>query len=447
MFGAFALLLATTLLAFPAASRIVHAGGARTFSTLRTTTSRPQIVENGTDLVTFPYVDQYAPPSIAFTPNGDAYFVDELNNLVRLAPDGTYTETTVPHVVQKHTIIYARANIWMGAADGLVKIDPDGTHYHHYTLSQTMNSGLAFGPDDAIYADARVLHDDGTITGRIYRIDTHGVVSSVAVPVQPGDIAFGSDGRLYFTYTSLTAGAWGIAQLQANGSTKLFQVATQACCQETETDSSLVLSNGNLYFEAQYNNISWFFGKIAPSGVITQIPLPYNIPTEDVYGSITADHGGNIWLNVGDIYFSAPTSGLYQFNVYTGHYNGPYETSVFGQFVDSYSGPFTGPDDNIWFAYQNDLVGLSVGAYVTHIQTLEPGGITVTAATPGSFTILETHFNGPWTASSLNPAVATVSPASSTTGDFTVTETGPGVTSIAVKDRLGNVSYELVTAH
>ena len=449
MFIVVGLFLATALLALPGTLyTATHPSVARTFSVLRTTTTRPQIVENGTDLVLFPYVTQYveyAPPSLAITPNGNAYFVDDLNNLVRLAPDGTYALTAVPHVVQNHTIIYARANLWLGAADGLVKIDPDGTHYHHYTLGATMNSGLAVGPDNAIYADARVLQSDGNISGTIYRIDTHGVVTSVPVPVQPGDIAFGSDGRLYFTYTSLTASTWGIAQMQANGSVKLFPVATEPCCLEAETDSSLVLGNGNLYFEARYDMNSWFFGRIAPSGNITRITLPHDFPLGILYGQITADHGGNIWLNVGYAY-SIPTNGLYQYNVYTGHYNGPHASTVFGQFGYPYAGPQIGPDDNIWFAYSNNA-GLYVGAYVKHIQTLEPAGISVTAGMPASFSILETHLTGPWTARSLNPSVASVSPASSNTGRFTVTETGPGVASIAVTDHLGNISNELVTAH
>ncbi len=404
----------------------------------------PRVVENGTDLVLFPYINEEPPNSLALTPNGDAYFVDGTNRLIRLAPDGTYAAEAVPNIVENHKIIYARANLWMGAADGLVKIDPDGSHYHHYTLSPTMNTGLAAGPDHGIYGDARVVHDDGTITGTIFRIDTRGAVTSVAVPVQPGDIAFGSDGRLYFTYSDILTSTWGIGRIEANGSVKLFPVATGSCCFETEIDSSLVLSNGNLYFGYYFNNISWFFGKIAPSGAITRIPLPDNIPTELVYGTMTADQGGNIWLNVGDIYFDEPQNGLYQYNVYTGHYNGPYEHPVLGQFT-GYTGLQVGPDDNIWFGYSNDI-NLYVGAYVKHVQTLEPASVSPALGTPASFSILEAHLNGPWTAQSTNPSIATVSPTISTTGDFSVSRTGSGATTIAVKDRLGNIIYENVTA-
>jgi hypothetical protein len=85
--------------------------------------------------------------------------------------------------------------------------------------------------------------------------------------------------------------------------------------------------------------------------------------------------------------------------------------------------------------------------FVRKIQTLEPASISVSAGTPTSFAILETHFNGPRTAVRLNPSVATVSPASSTTGQFRVSETRPGSTSILLKDTLGNFSYETAIAH
>ena len=165
------------------------------------------------------------------------------------------------------------------------------------------------------------------------------------------------------------------------------------------------------------------------------------MPSSGQVLGLTVDHGGNLWF----VPASIPTY-LYQYNTYTGHIGGPFEPNLFGNIYGVT--PFVGPDDNV-YVFARDKSGFpnGISVFVRHVQTLEPASLSIATGQSAPFTISESHFNGPWTAQSLNTSVASVSPGSSATGAFTVRATGPGVTSIAIKDRLGNTSYEVVTAH
>jgi hypothetical protein len=61
------------------------------------------------------------------------------------------------------------------------------------------------------------------------------------------------------------------------------------------------------------------------------------------------------------------------------------------------------------------------------------------------FMVSEPLKSGPWTAYSLNPAVATAGPGSFLLGKFAVTAVGPGSTAIVVTDAYGNSRNEPVT--
>ena len=94
----------------------------------------------------------------------------------------------------------------------------------------------------------------------------------------------------------------------------------------------------------------------------------------------------------------------------------------------------SGPDQNIWWGGYH-----VVGVYVRLVLSVQPTTINFP---PGvgqmqTITVSEKKYYGPgWTATSLNPAVATVAPASSNT--FTVTSVGSGSTTIDVADSTHN---------
>jgi hypothetical protein len=474
MYGAISLaavIFATTLPVFSGLSRAMP--GVTSACCPSTSRVRPAIAENGTDAVSFPFpanltMDINYPPAVAFAPDGSAFFVGffglaERYYLVRLSPGGTYTETYFPNVTPFNGILYADGDLWAPTESGIERETPDGNRYRSYDLTPVgahlavAPSGLFLGPDDAIYGGLTVETETGSEQGEIFRLDLKaGGITRYAVPVQPyGAFAFDSERRLYFgaTVTSQSGAVdFRLARLETNGSTTILKVPISEYDRFNGIGSMLSV-RGSIYFTAGVKlpnrggeNI---FGRIAQDGSIALIPTPPGL-----YGPAYAsqDRGGNIWFAdtsfVPDPGTNMYYSYLYQYNTYTGHTNGPYAPTLLN---DIFYGPYVGPDDNVWFV-NGKPTGFGYGApaglsaYVRQVQRLQPASLSLAAGGLGSFAIMETHFNGPWTAVSQSPAVATVSPASSATGDFSVHETGPGVTSIAVTDRLGNVSYELVTA-
>jgi hypothetical protein len=117
---------------FPLAgeSRVAPYGAAKAEAPQRSTVIRPNIVENGSDLILFPSagLSYYDPPeSVAFTPDGDAYFGIDYppNTITRFSPDGTFTSLDVPFAGSD--VIYAHGWLWTGSHDGVVAFSPDAT--------------------------------------------------------------------------------------------------------------------------------------------------------------------------------------------------------------------------------------------------------------------------------------------------------------------------------
>ena len=411
---------------------------------------RPHIVQNGADFIIRPFNPiPAAATNVAFTPDGNAYFVDAPNEVARVSPDGTLTRIPVPRadygahdfgsIPATAPFIYARGRLWMSAdASGVVSVNPDGSGRHWYPLggAATVFGGLTIGPDDAIYATA-FLYDQSTGVSKnsVFRIDRRDTVTSVSIPVAGnGPAVFGSDGLLYFGYLDYPNTS-GVARLERDGTTTEFPI--NHAVNGVHDVVGLVLDHGSIYYEEQWGDSS--FGRLTPNGSIVNIPLPGSFAF-----NLAVDKGGNIWTVV-----TTPSSAqqLYQYNIYTGHFNGPLAASSFDAV---YAGPFVGPDDNVYMLLAPSISAFfepaALGVLVRHVQTLEPAAVSVMSGKASAFSILETHFNGPWTAQSLNPSIAAVSPGVSPNGTFTVRENGRGSTSIAVRDRLGNVSYESVTA-
>jgi hypothetical protein len=436
---------------FPLAgeSRVAPYGAAKAEAPQRSTVIRPNIVENGSDLILFPSagLSYYDPPeSVAFTPDGDAYFGIDYppNTITRFSPDGTFTSLDVPFAGSD--VIYAHGWLWTGSHDGVVAFSPDATRRRDYYLATPIESVVS-GPGGSVYAIAHTSNATTKTTGgKLFRVGGSLPERSVVLPVRPlGPFAVGADALPYFSYENDATGAFGIARVENSGATTLFPITGYGS--GLQAAYSLVPSNVYLYFtficSPTISPTPQLFGRISTTGAITELPLPA-LASGLLVSTLSVDQGGNIWTIVGGS--GNVNSALLQYNVYTGHYSGPYATSPGSTVLDP--GPFVGPDDNIYFIIRaySPTPSLTFAAYVTHVQTLEPASLSLAAGTPSPFAVLETHFNGPWTAQSLNPSVASVAPATSTTGQFTVTPTGPGLTSIAVKDRLGNVSYELVSA-
>jgi streptogramin lyase len=417
------------------------------------TAQRPNVVENGSDVVVRPFATPlyFQSKGFTFTPDGTIYFPYGFGGAIdRFDQAGNFTTISVPRASNQGPIIYAHGSLWtLAGSSGIVKFDVDGSRQHWFPL--TFPGYIAQSSDiaarsDGTYVATTLLSAMGVNTGAgaIERINAQSVIQTTLIPYAVPTISSGSDGNIYFSYAG-SSNATGIGRIAPSGAITYFPVINGP--------QKPVYSNGYVYFFQYYivngtggNPTETYvdFSKMnATTGVVTHIGLPVNVGDAASPGQISIDQGGNLWLSVETSSYYG-TYLLYGYDVYNGRFTGPIEPSIISDLY--YGDVAVGPDDNVYsFAfYENSTPAIDV--YVRKVQTLEPAGLSVTTASPGTFSIRETNYAGPWTAVSLSPGVATVSPATSTTGTFSVTEVAHGTTQIKVEDRLGNVSDETITA-
>ena len=427
-------------------------------------TVRPNVIENGTDVAYLPFPTDLpygALGDVAFGPDGSAYFVDAPGEIARVTPTGVYTKIPAPHAAYGRSILYAHGSLWVAADQGIERVAVSGLNSRWYQLNRGQEqfkalggyrSSIINGPNGSVVAAGYFnLNDNFFIAGELVSIDVHGNVTITSTPGIPaGPLIFDSAGRLYFYYTASAQdpNIINLARLETNGSVTIVPLPLPANYQ-LEAIYSIVRVRGTLYFTGQVSNAddtasSGFFGEIPRNGVVNQIPLPGGTNTH--VSDLTADFGGNLWLHMAVA--GSSTLSLYGYDTYNGAYSAAIEPSLLsGDIGDLY----IGPDDNIWMprydqtaAHYDQIMGFDV--YVRHVQTLEPASLMLARNQTSSFSILEPQVSGPWSAQALNPRIATVTPASSATGVFSVQAVGHGTSLIQVKDHLGNISYETITA-
>ncbi len=352
----------------------------------------------------------------------------------RVSPAGTFAfapnVAASDDVYNAQQLIYARNSFWTVTGNAVSNINLYGDVIRNYALGKgNTGEALAVGPDGNIYGTGQ----NGSGKALVFRIDEKGVVATRPLPYSsspqaPLPLTFGSDGKLYFGIPH----PGGIGRVERNGSITFFPANADLA------DIALASTNGSVYFSALTPSATGSFirtfASIAPSGgAIKNILLK-----PEIYpNNIAVDHEGNIWIE-------GLGTALYEYEVGSNSFLGPI-TIPDANYRSFSGGSLTiGPDDNVYFFTGFDNYTTSFGAYIQHVQTLQPSGVTLTMAQAASFTIRETRYAGPWSAKSGNPAVAVVS-ASSANGVFKVTPIGRGGTSLAVADRFGNVSYEAVT--
>ncbi len=409
------------------AGTLTYAGGASATTRAR---PAPNVVENGSDLVLY-HFNNNSSPNIAFDPAGNIY-AGVKNGVLTIAPDGT--NGFIPaYPAGGGDIAFAAGFLWINAYEGVVRLRTDGSDRLYFQLGGRDRTVLTAGPDGVYFSFV-------DLTGEVQIARLSAVKPKLTLfPLGKGryqqtrsdvKLVMGADGRMYFDSAE---GGHGerLGRLETNGTITFFK-GTNTCGAIT---GDLIRGPAALYYiAAPAPEAGLRLCRVTYAGNYAALSptLPGAGPT-----SLTADDSGDVWT--ANLY----GAGLYSLNVPTGKLSGPIDLGGI-----PISALRTGPDENVWFYTENALRQVFLGAYVRHAMAFVPTTLTLSAASPSyDFFVSEPVAAGRYSAVSLDPSVATVSPASSPVGRFTVTETGHGKTSIMVTDSYGNVSSVAVTAN
>ena len=406
------------------------------------------------------------PGNVAFTPDGSAYSLVR-NGILRVAPDGTksFVNATgsAAEIKVGGRLMYSNGFLWYEVNQGLIRVHPDGTNPRYLqvpsALGQRALDNLTAGANGIYYTyyNQTSSSSGATLEGPVLASITNAFVKTIyplvaPVPLKYGEyngptvasIVYGPDGNVYFEYGKIPGKPLSFGRVTPAGVVTLFTSPDR--CGGAQR---LVYSSGSFYFFSSTEPSgptpgTNLFCRVAPStGQYTLLMTKTALSLANLHVGVTADNDGNLWTSG---FFG---SGLFSYNLATGAVSGPIDPSVVNVY-NSYQYPalYTGPDQNIYFFGDYAFNQIYFGAYVRHRMSFTP---SVAGLLP-SDTAMDVYVSepvkgGPWTATSLNPAIATVTPASSSIGRFSVTEVGHGSTSIKVTDVYGNVAYLPVTAN
>jgi len=348
-------------------------------------------------------------------PDGNMWFIDEnAGQLVRMSMAGSIKEFNITAHLPGNGVSMAVG------ADGRFYISDESTSITRVTTGgsaveipipsgdNTSIDGIAAGPDGNVWF-AEFTH--------IAKVTPAGVVTEFPYPSginQYGGVTAGSDGNVWFAQSAQNA----IGRINpTTGAIKMFAISVSC------TPAAVVL--------AKDNNV-WFFclttaptlGKITPSGKITTFNIGGTFGSNETEQFCARGPDGEPWCASGNdgTIFRVNTSA--------------HTVTSFTPPLSSGARPYAvaaGPDGNIWMDSVGDDVDVLVLApmKVTPTKLVFSGtGLTMTV------TVSEKGVSS-WTASSSDPAVATVAQGSSAS-KFDVTSVAAGTCKVKISDSGGN---------
>lgn len=320
----------------------------------------------------------------------------------KITLDGTVTVFNVP---QEHSganlVPGPKSRLWYAELfQDIGSIATDGTTTdYQIPIPNEIATSVTIGPDRNIWFSEEQSPGKQMMVGRM-RSDGH---FFTPFQVSGGNtMATGSDGRVWIPQINSTS---------INAVTVTGQNTTYCCLQEPAIQI-VPGPDGNLWFAEKD-----YIGKITTSGTITE----YSEPTSLGISSLGVGPDKRIWFTS----FNSPWIGRISLSGQTKFFQNPFNNTPERSIIK-------GRDGNLWFANYNDVEVL-----IRLVLSVQPSSITFTGnGQQQTITVSETKYTGGWTATSLNPTVATVAPASQNT--FTVTSVGSGSTSIDVADSKNN---------
>ena len=393
--------------------------------------------------------------NVGLTPDGSAYSLVR-SGLLHIAPDGTKTFVPLSGagavIKVGGKLVYSNGFLWYEVRGGLIRMHPDGTDPRYLQVLSNFResdlTNLTAGADGIYYT-----YYNGTASGYqpVLVSVTNTFVKTLYPLVAPapqypsgstvGSIVYGPDGNVYFQYNNPPhKGSFG--RVTPSGVVTLFP-HPDPC----GGAAKLVYAKGSFYFRGNTASgstpVTSLLCRVSPSTGEYTVVVTKNSISPDRPFDIVADNDGNLWTAG---FFG---TGLFSYSIATGVVSGPIDPTVVNVRTSYlYQNLYIGFDQNIYFFGGYASNQLYFGAYVRHQMSFTPSAVGLLPSDAAmNFYVSEPIAGGPWSAVSLNPAIATVMPVSSSVGRFSVTQVGHGSTSIKVTDVYGNVAYLPVTAN
>ena len=233
---------------------------------------------------------------IAVGPDGFIWVTEAgSNEIAKIDPNniaGGFTEYTIPTAASEPWRITAGpdGNLWFteNAGDKIGRITTAGT-FMEFT-PPTANSeprGIAVGSDGNLWFAATGNHKVGRIT-------TAGVITEFTPPEGfPWDLTTGPDRKLWIAHA--TVGGNAITTIDPNNTAAGFTAFTTGLSSDAHPPSIAPALDGNLWF-TELSNPTSRVGRITPAGAITEFTAGITNGACPCFG-IAAGPDGNLWFS------------------------------------------------------------------------------------------------------------------------------------------------------
>ena len=295
--------------------------------------------------VLFPVTEAFDEPrGVCFGPDQNVWFTVG-NQVGRITPAGVVTRFSVPtlNAGPGDIVTGPDGNLWFLEVNAkkVGRVSQAGA-VSEFPIPGPSTSPvtIAVGPDGAIWFS-------DFIRLSIWRISLSGVLTEYPVPsAAPYGLATGSDGNLWFTGFGVPS---PIGRMAVSGAVTLFSRPS------SNSGWKCALGpDGNIW----YTVVGRAFGRVTPSGVITE--FPFTADRGHMATSIAVGTDGNLWMPVDETFQcvlpcdpSLEMDGVLRTS--TDGRQTRYELSTDLQISDG-SKITVGPDGSMWFTARRGLV-------------------------------------------------------------------------------------------
>jgi streptogramin lyase len=312
----------------------------------------------------------------------------------------------------RYITVGSDSNLWVTGGGAVARVTPQGSETDYNVAPSATLGNIISGPDGALWFPECGVDRS---SGGIGRIDTSGAYTYYPSVCQ-WVVANGPDGNIWF----------------GDKGSNIYNMTTQGALVGTYPVGDIYFinsatgSDGALYFIAGTSSGNDELVRVTTTGIVTHIgPDPYGPRGRTaLFRGITNGPGEMLWLSAANHHAEYITTFDPASQTYSRSHT--IDGDANGQIVE-------GPDGNFWIAAGGD--GDEVFTYVRLAMTLVPKSLSVPVGQNINLGVSEANYSGQWTATSVNPAIATVT-LNSNNGSFTVTGVAPGKTTVTVYDTM-----------